>query len=73
VDADRIRISISYNSTAMSSETEKTRTPLPTKQMLMICVASVIEPLQFGIVFPIMYFLGIYPLSLTLGNAYINI
>jgi hypothetical protein len=51
----------------MSSET-----PLPMKQMLMICVASVIEPLQFGIVFPIMYFFGIYPLILTLGNAYIN-
>jgi hypothetical protein len=43
---------------------QKRITPLPTQQMLMICVVSVIEPLQFGIVFPIMYFLGIFDLTL---------
>lgn len=29
--------------------------PLPAMQMLMLCIASVIEPIQFGIVFPFMY------------------
>lgn len=33
------------------------RTPLNSKQMLLICIVSLIEPLQFGIIFPFMYFM----------------
>lgn len=32
-------------------------TPLPARQMLMIMIVTFVEPLQFGIIFPFVYFL----------------
>ena len=32
-------------------------TPIPTRQMLMICLVTFVEPVQFGMLFPFIYFL----------------
>ncbi|KAI8590308.1 major facilitator superfamily domain-containing protein [Geranomyces variabilis] len=44
------------------------RTPLPKKQMAVVCLVTFVEPLQFGVLFPFVYFMveGFFP---TLSHA----
>ncbi|KAJ3157517.1 hypothetical protein HDU86_003166 [Geranomyces michiganensis] len=38
-------------------DANKSRTPLPKKQMAVVCLVTFVEPLQFGVLFPFVYFM----------------
>ncbi|KAJ3179291.1 hypothetical protein HDU87_002900 [Geranomyces variabilis] len=51
-----------------TTDSNQKRTPLPKKQMAVVCLVTFVEPLQFGVLFPFVYFMveGYFP---TLSHA----